>query len=107
MATMRIKKNDVVEVTAGVEKGKRGKVLRIISEKGRVVVEKVKMMKRHTRPSGSRLQGGIIEREASIHISNVMVVCNKCDRAVRVGRKALGDGKRVRYCKNCGELLEE
>lgn len=101
-----IKKNDLVEVISGAERGKRGKVLRVIPQKERVLVEKVKMIKRHARPTRTHIHGGIIEREAPIHISNVMVVCPKCDRPVRVGWKPLADGKKARYCKKCGELLE-
>jgi len=102
-----IKKGDFVEVIAGKDKGKRGKVLRVLTKKARVVVEKVAMVKRHTRPSNISEQGGIIEKEGSVHISNVMIVCHKCDRPVRIGKKILDDGKKVRICKRCGELLEE
>ncbi len=106
MIKTHVKKNDLIEVIVGTEKGKRGKVLRVIPEKGRVLVEKIKLAKRHVRPSGARAQSGIIEKEAPLAISNVMVVCGKCDRAGRVGRRTLADGKKARYCRNCGELLE-
>lgn len=106
MLKLKVKKNDMVEVISGADKGKRGKVVRVIPERSRVLVEKVKVMKRHTRPSSARARGGIVEREAPIQISNVMVVCTKCNRAGRVGRKSLADGKKVRYCRNCGEVLD-
>lgn len=101
-----IKKNDTVMVIAGKEKGKTGKVLKILAKKERAVVEKVNMMKRHMRPGAHSRQGGIIEKEGPIHISNLMVVCSKCADPTRVGRKELEDGKRSRYCKKCGEILE-
>jgi large subunit ribosomal protein L24 len=105
-AKLHIKKNDQVKVIAGKEKGKTGKILTVMPKKGCVIIEKVNFVKRHTRPSGQARQGGILEKEAPIHISNVMVVCNKCNSPVRVGQKALGDGKKARYCKKCGELLD-
>ena len=101
-----IKKNDTVKVIAGKEKGKAGKVLKIVAKKDRAVVEKVNLIKRHQRPGPHSRQGGIVEKEGPIHIANLMVVCSKCGDAARLGRKALEDGKRVRYCKKCGEVLE-
>lgn len=101
-----IKKNDTVMVIAGKEKGKTGKVLRILPKKDRAVVEKVNFIKRHTRPGPHSRQGGIIEKESPIHISNLMVVCGKCTDPTRVGRRILEDGNRVRYCKKCDEIIE-
>lgn len=101
-----IKKNDTVMVTAGKEKGKTGKVLRIFPKKDRAVVEKVNFIKRHMRPGAHSRQGGIIEKENPINISNLMVVCGKCTDPTRVGRKVLEDGSRVRYCKKCDEIIE-
>jgi large subunit ribosomal protein L24 len=101
-----IKKNDTVMVTAGKEKGKTGKVLRIMPKKDRAVVEKVNFIKRHMRPGAHSRQGGIIEKENPINISNLMVVCGKCTDPTRVGRKVLEDGSRVRYCKKCDEIIE-
>lgn len=103
---MYIKKGDIVEVVAGKEKGKTGKVLSVNREKNRVIVEKLNFNKRHQRPD-MRGKGGIVEKEGSMHLSNVMVVCNKCDRAVRVGHKVLEDGKKVRICKRCQEILDQ
>ncbi len=103
--TKKIRKNDLVEVTAGNDKGKRGKVLRVLREKDRVVVEKVKLVKRHTKPSQTS-QGGIVEKEASIHLSNIALVCGKCDKPVRVGMKVLDSGEKVRACKSCGDVFD-
>jgi large subunit ribosomal protein L24 len=101
-----IKKNDKVIVLAGKEKGKIGNVLKVDSEKNCVVVEKVNMVKRHTRPGGKSAQGGIVEKEAPIHVSNLMLVCSKCAEPARIGKRVLEDGSKVRVCKKCGELLE-
>lgn len=102
----KIKKNDRVMVITGKDRGKIGKVLRMVSKRDRVVVERVNVIKRHTKPTQTAPQGGIIEKEAPIHVSNLMLVCGKCGDAVRVGRKSLEDGKRVRFCKKCGEVLD-
>ena len=101
-----IKKNDKVMVIAGKEKGKTGKVLRIFPKKDRAVVEKVNFIKRHMRPGAHSRQGGIVEKENPINISNLMVVCGKCTDPTRVGRRVLEDGSRVRYCKKCDEIIE-
>ncbi len=103
---IQIKKNDKVEVIAGKEKGKTGKVLKVLRDKNRVLVEKVNMIKRHTRPSPTTGQGGIVEKEASLHISNVLLICGKCTEATRIKKTQTADGKRVRTCKKCGELIE-
>ena len=101
----QVKKNDQVMVIAGKERGKVGKILTVIPEKNQVIVEKVNFIKRHVRPSVKHRQGGIIEREGPIHISNVMVVCAKCNKPSRLGRKFLDDGKKARMCIKCGEIL--
>ncbi len=101
-----IKRDDVVMVIAGKEQGKTGKVLKILPKKDRAVVEKVNFIKRHMRPGPHSRQGGIIEKESPIHISNLMVVCGKCTDPTRVGRRVLEDGSSVRYCKECDEVLE-
>ncbi len=100
-----IKKDDKVIVIAGKEKGKIGTVLKVDSEKGRVVVEKVNMTKKHAKPSAKSAQGGIIERESALEISNLMIVCNKCAEPTRIGRRILEDGSKVRVCKKCGEAM--
>jgi len=101
-----LKKNDLVQVIAGKEKGKTGKVLKVLLKKDRVVVEKINFIKRHSRPSGRTKQGGIVEKEAPIHISNVLLICPKCNQGVRLGKKILEDGKKALVCKKCGELIE-
>jgi large subunit ribosomal protein L24 len=100
-----VKKNDLVMVIAGRDKGKSGKILSVLSKKNRVIVEKVNFIKRHTRPSAKQRQGGIIEREGPINISNVMLICTKCNKPSRIGKKYLEDDKKVRVCKKCGEIL--
>lgn len=101
-----IKKDDVVKVIAGKEKGKTGKVLKVLGKKNRVIIEKINFVKRHARPSAQHRQGGIIEKEAPVHTSNVMLLCSKCNRPVRLGRKLLEDAKKVRVCKACGEVID-
>ena len=105
--SLHIKKDDKVMVIAGREKGKIGKVLKVFSKEQRVIVEKINMVKHHARPSPTTGKGGIMEKEASIHISNVMVMCDKCMRPVRIGRKVLEDGRKVRYCKKCNEVIDK
>jgi large subunit ribosomal protein L24 len=107
---IRLKKNDTVEVLTGKDAGKQGKVLRVIPEKNRVIVQGVGFVKRHTRPNPQRnIKGGIAEREAPIHASNVMVVCGECGQRTRIGSKRLPDGRKVRVCrrKDCGGVLDK
>ncbi len=103
---MAVRKNDMVVVIAGKDKGKRGKVLRVIPESRGVVVEKINIVKRHTRPGPTTAQGGVVEKEAPLHPSNVMLICGRCDRPVRTGHSFLADGRKVRVCKQCGESLD-
>jgi large subunit ribosomal protein L24 len=103
----RIKKNDKVIVLSGKEKGKIGGVLKVDAAKAVVVVEKVNMVKRHSRPSKKTAQGGIIEKEAPVNISNVMVVCNKCAEPAKIGMRILEDGSKVRICKKCKEPMDD
>ena len=103
---MHVRKGDTVVVIAGKEKGKRGRVLRILSAKGRVLVERINMIKRHMKPNQQTRQGGILEKESPIHISNLMLICSKCTDPTRVGYKTLDDDRKVRYCKKCQEVLE-
>ena len=102
-----VKKNDKVIVQSGKEKGKIGTVLKVDSEKSRAIIEKVNVVKRHSKPGAGNAQGGIIEKEAPIHISNLMIVCNRCAEPTRIGKKILEDGSKVRVCKKCGELMSE
>ena len=103
---MHLKKGDTVIVTAGREKGKSGKVLKTNSEKNTVTIEKLNFIKRHTRPSQQAPQGGIIEREAALHASNVSLLCAKCNAPVRTRHKVLDDKRKVRTCHKCGEVLD-
>ncbi|HKZ45923.1 MAG TPA: 50S ribosomal protein L24 [Thermodesulfobacteriota bacterium] len=103
----KIKKNDQVMIIKGKEKGKTGRVIKVDLLKGRMLIEKLNMVKRHAKPSQKHKQGGIIEKEAPLAVSNVMLICDKCKGPVRVGRKVLDDGKKVRYCKKCGEVLDK
>ena len=106
-AKCKIRKNDQVMIVKCKEQGKTGRVIRVIPDKGHVLIEKLNLVKRHTKPSAKYKQGGIIEKEAPLAISNVMLLCDKCKGPVRVGRKVLEDGKRVRLCKKCGEVFEK
>jgi len=103
---MKIKKDDMVQVIAGADKGKKGRVIEALPIVDRVIVEGVKVVKRHQKPTQAQRQGGIMEKEASIDVSNVAIICSKCDKPVRVGHKGLDDGKKVRICRSCGEMLD-
>jgi len=103
---MYIRKNDSVMVIAGRERGKTGKVLRVIREEGRVVIERVNMVKRHARARGPQQPGGIVEKEASIHVSNVMLMCDKCNAPARAGHRTLAGEEKARVCRRCGEPLD-
>jgi large subunit ribosomal protein L24 len=107
MAGAHVRRGDTVAVISGRERGKRGKVLRVLHARGRVLVEKVNMVKRHQRPTQKLRQGGIIEREGALALANVLVVCGRCDRPARTGIKVLGDGRRIRVCKRCGESIDK
>ena len=102
----KLKKNDKVKVITGRDNGKIGKILKVDRKKGRVIVENINRIKRHTRPSASNRQGGIVEREASIDWSNVMLMCNKCLAPVRIKIKQFEDGKKVRVCRKCDETID-
>ena len=103
---MQIRKNDSVIVIGGKERGKTGKVLRVMPAKDAVVIERLNMVKRHTKPRGPQQPGGIVEKEAAIHASNIMILCDKCNAPVRVGHKTLADGKKIRICRRCNEALD-
>lgn len=106
LAKLKIKKGDNVKVISGKEAGKEGKVFRVYPSKGRLLIEKLNLIKRHTKPTQKQQQGGIVEKEASIHASNVMFVCPKCAKATRIGYRSLENGKKMRLCKKCGEVLD-
>jgi large subunit ribosomal protein L24 len=101
-----LKKNDLVEVTTGKERGKTGKILRVIREKNQVVIEKVNLIKRHTRPSPTTGQGGIVEKEAPIFVSKVRLICPKCATGTRTRMTRTGEGKKVRVCLKCKEMID-
>jgi len=103
---IHLKKDDKVKVIAGKDKDKIGKILNVSRKTNRVLVEKINMIKRHSKPSMTNKQGGIIEKEAPIHLSNVMLMCNKCMKQIRIKMKILEDGKKVRYCGKCNELID-
>ena len=104
----QIRKHDQVKVIAGKDLNKTGRVLRVLRDKGRVVVEGISFLKRHTRPNPQRqIKGGIVEREAPIHVSNVMIVCGACGKATRIGHNMLADGKKVRICRSCNSSLDK
>jgi len=98
--------NDQVEVIAGKDKGRVGKILRIDNQSNRVIVERLNMIKRHTKPTDATQPGQIVEKEASLHVSNLMLVCPQCAKHVRIGKKLLEDGVKVRVCKSCGATIE-
>lgn len=103
---MEIRKNDSVMVIAGKERGKTGKVLRVLPDKDRVIVERLNMVKRHSKPRGPQQPGGIVEKEAAIHASNIMIMCDKCNAPVRIGHKILNNDTKIRICRRCNEALD-
>jgi large subunit ribosomal protein L24 len=102
----QIKKNDTVMVIAGRERGKTGKVLRVLPAKDRALVERLNLVKRHQKARGPQSPSGIIEKEASIHLSNLMIMCDKCNAPVRMGKRRLDDGRGVRVCRRCNDQLD-
>jgi large subunit ribosomal protein L24 len=106
VTVLHVKKKDLVQVMSGKEKGKTGKVLRVIHKKGKVVVEKLNMVKRHTKPTAQGA-GGIVEKESPVFAANVLLYCEKCGRGVRTMRKVLESGKKVRVCKKCDAQLDK
>ena len=99
-----LRKNDSVMVMVGKEKGKTGKILMFVPKKSRALIEKLNLVKRHQKPTQKNPQGGVIEKESGIHISNLMLVCSKCVKPVRISKKVVDD-KKVRICKKCGEVI--
>jgi len=104
---MKVKKNDKVKVIAGNSKGVEGRVLKVFPGPRRIVVEKVNMIKRHTKQTSQDAQGGIIEKEAPIDASNVMLICPKCEKTTRTSSIRLSNGRTVRKCRQCGEMLSD
>jgi large subunit ribosomal protein L24 len=103
---VQIRKNDSVMVISGKERGKTGKVLRVNPKEDAVIIERINVVKRHTKPRGPQQAGGIVEKEASIPASNIMIMCDKCNAPVRIGHKVLAGGNKVRVCRRCAEALD-
>ncbi len=103
---IQIKKDDKVKVITGKDKGKIGKVLKVDKKKNRLLIEKINLIKRHAKPSAKNRQGGIVEGEAPVVISNVMIMCNKCVNPTRIKMQQLEDGKKIRVCVKCGEAID-
>ena len=104
--SLRLKKGDMVQVVSGESRGQNGKILKVLTSKNRVIVEGVNIVKRHTKPNQKNQQGGILEKEASIHISNVMLLCEKTGKPTRTGVKILDNGEKARYSKKSKELVD-
>ncbi len=103
-----VRKNDTVIVVGGKDRGKRGRVLRVIPNRNRILVEGVNFIKRHTRPNPQKnVKGGVVEREASLHASNVQIVCPECGAPTRIGHQLLGDGRKVRVCRKCDGAVDK
>ncbi len=103
-----IRRNDTVLVITGKNRGKRGRVLKVLPDTNRLLVEGVNLIKRHTKPNPSKgVKGGIVEREASLDASNVQLVCPECSAQTRVGHKVLGDGRKVRICRKCEGVVDK
>lgn len=103
----KLKKGDPIIVISGKEKGKRSKIIKIDRAKDKVFAEGLNIVKKHVKPNQLNPEGGIIEKEMPIHISNVMYYCKKCDKGVRLGYKLLEIGNKQRFCKSCGEIIDK
>jgi large subunit ribosomal protein L24 len=106
VALRRLRKDDTVMVIAGRERGKTGKVLRVLADRDRVLVERVNLVKRHTKPRGVQQPGGIVEKEASLHLSNVVPICPQCNKPTRVGHRRLESGQGLRVCRRCDKPID-
>ncbi len=104
---MNLKKGDTVLVTSGEDKGKKGKIVGIFPKKLEAIVEGVNFLKKHVKPTEKVPQGGIVDQEGTIHVSNLKLICNKCNQPITVKREKIKEGKRVRVCKNCGEIIDK
>ena len=103
-----IRRNDTVIVTTGKDRGKKGRVIKVVTEKNRLIVEGVNLIKRHTRPNPAKnVKGGIVSREASLHASNVQLVCPECSAMTRVGHRILNDGRKIRICRKCDGVVDK
>ncbi|HTC21220.1 MAG TPA: 50S ribosomal protein L24 [bacterium] len=104
---MHVHREDTVLILTGKDRGKKGRVIRLFPKVEKALVEKINMVKRHTRPTQQLPQGGILEKEAPVHLSNLQVVCGKCGKATRIAHKVLASGIKTRACKKCGEILDK
>lgn len=104
--SLRVKREDIVEVISGAEKGKKGKILKSFPNEGKIIVEKLHLQKKHLKPNKSNPKGGIVERERKVDVSNIMLLCPKCNAKTRIGYKILEDGDKVRVCKKCNEVID-
>lgn len=103
-----VRKNDNVIVVTGKDRGKRGRVLKVLPARNRLVIEGVNFIKRHTRPNPQRnIKGGVVEREGSVHASNVQIICPECGAPARIGRQILGDGRKIRICRKCDGAVDK
>ena len=107
MIKLKIKKNDPVVVTAGKDKGKKSKVTMVDRKKTKVFVENINVVKKHMKPGPQNQEGGIVEKEMPVHISNVMYFCKKCDKGVKLGFKKLESDGKARFCRSCGEVVDK
>jgi len=107
LTKIHVSKGDKVKIMSGTDKDKTGKVLQVLPRSGKIIVEGVNIVKKHMRPTRDNPEGGIIDKEAPIFSGKAMLVCPRCNRPARVGHKFLADGRKVRYCKNCGEVNEK
>jgi len=105
MSLGRLKKGDMVKVLAGKDKGKTGKILKAIPEKNKVVVEKINVIKKHKRPD-QKSKGGVVEKEAAMNVSKVSIICGKCKEATRIKNRILEDGKKIRICSKCNDVID-
>ncbi len=104
---LSVKKGDIVLVVTGEDKGKKGKIVRIFPKKMEVIVEGVNFLKKHSKPTQKVPQGGIIKKEGALHVSNIRLNCNKCNKPTAIRREKIKEGKRVRVCKKCGEIIDK
>lgn len=104
---MHVHREDMVLILTGKDRGKKGRVIRLFTKTEKALVEKINMVKRHTRPTQQMPQGGILEKEAPMAISNLQVVCGKCQKPTRIAHKVLANGNKVRACKKCGEIMDK
>jgi len=102
-----LRKGDSVRIITGKEKGKEGKILQVLKESNKVLVEQLNLIKKHTKPNAKYPKGGIVDREGALQISNVMILCRKCDKPSRIAAKLLDDGEKIRVCRRCGEVLDK